>query len=167
LEIADLLGNLQLLDGLRRLEPEGFTRGKEMQYLAQTVEAGGMLYDEYRYAPEVEEDPIVIAFKPKTHPLEDYGYDAPRFVPTDTVYLREQVERCAANGADPKEELETYRVVGLQLVEYLSSSGRLTEAPYWLIGVRCRTGSRDVRWLEEEELVGAGEVENPDGFGEF
>ncbi|NJO93361.1 MAG: hypothetical protein HC820_01475 [Hydrococcus sp. RM1_1_31] len=134
----------------------------------QTVEAFGISYPEIRYYPEpteVEEPLITIEFKPKTHPLDDYSYSHPRFVFGDLVVFKDQWEYCLEHPDDSSEELEFFRICAMELVAPKSESGRLTEAPYWLYGIRCSTGTQEIMWFDEDELMSERDLKfDPIGF---
>lgn len=128
--------------------------------LIQTIEANGLPYSEYRYEPEILETTLVtIEFRPESHPLDDYDYSPPRFVFNDTVALQQQWNHCLQADLDPDEELDYYRVCALELVEPKSKSGRLNDAPYWLIGIRCLSGTRELIWFEQDELLSKEDLE--------
>jgi len=127
-------------------------------YKVQTLEAFGTSYVEKRYEPESDNvGKITIEFYPNVHPLDElvleYEYPYPVFVFGELVALRQQWEYCRKHGIAPEEEINYYRICALELVAPESESGRLTEAPYWLYGIRCTTGTKELMWLEEEELV--------------
>ena len=129
-------------------------------YEVQTLEAFGMPYVEYRFEPEASDIPIItIEFQPQVHPNDEYNYPHPLYVFGDIVALRQQWEHCQEHGINPDEEMDYYRICALELVEHKSKSGRLTDAPYWLYGIRCTTGTKELMWFEEEELVAKRVVE--------
>jgi hypothetical protein len=124
-------------------------------YDVQTIEAFGMPYTETRYYPEtvdVEIPIISIEFKPETHPQDDYCYEQPKFVFGDVVVLRSQWETCQ-NQNDPFEEVDKFHICAMELVTRKSKSGRLTSAPYWMYGIRCDTGTKELIWFDEDELL--------------
>jgi hypothetical protein len=128
----------------------------------QTVEAFGISYPETRYYPEptdVEEPLVTIEFKPKTHPLDDYCYSQPSFVFGDLVVLKEQWDYCQEHPVKQNEELDFFRICAMELVERRSKSGRLTSAPYWLYGIRCSTGTQELMWFDEDELMSSRNLE--------
>jgi hypothetical protein len=130
-------------------------------YEVQTIEAFGIPYTETRYYPEpseVEPQLITIEFKPKTHPLDDYCYSQPRFVFGDVVVLKKQWDYCQDHPVKPDEELDIFRICVMELVERRSPSGRLTSAPEWLYGIRCTTGTKELMWFEEDELMSSREL---------
>ena len=108
------------------------------EYIAQTLDAFGIPHTEYRCSPEVEEQVIItIEFKPEIHYLDDYSYPQPQFVFKEEVALAKQVEYCQQNNIALSEEvIEFYPIRAMELVERKLSNGRLTEAPYWLYGLR-------------------------------
>jgi hypothetical protein len=135
-------------------------------YDVQTIEAFGISYPETRYypeQPEVEKPFVTIEFQPKTHPLDDYDYSHPRFVFSDLVILQEQWDYCQAHHVEPNEELDIFRICAMELVERRSQSGRLTSAPEWLYGIRCTTGTKELIWFSEDELMSGRELE-PDSI---
>jgi hypothetical protein len=135
-------------------------------YDVQIIEAFGISYPETRYYPELtdlEPQLITIEFKPETHPLDDYGYSQPRFVFGDLVVLQEQWEHCQENHVEPNEELDIFRICAMELVERRSKSGRLTSAPEWLYGIRCTTGTQELIWFDEDELMSSRELK-PDSI---
>jgi hypothetical protein len=107
-------------------------------YEVQTISAFGIPYTESRIAPDPTEIEIVtIEFIPDPDNRSDYGYSHPRYTFTETVALRADWEQCQQHKLDWRDELTFYRVCSLQLVELFSkATGRLTEAPTWLFGVR-------------------------------
>lgn len=135
-------------------------------YEAQIVEAQGIPSVEFRYEAEPTETQIVtIEFTPQIHPLDDYTYKHPLFVFGDIVALTEHWECCQKNQLDPNEELHWFKVCAMELIEPQSKSGRLTDAPYWLYGIRCQTGTQELMWFEEGELISKREIES--GLEEF
>jgi hypothetical protein len=133
-------------------------------YIADTVECGGIPCFEYRIAPDPTEIEIVtIEFTPDPDNRSDYGYSHPRYTFTETVALRSDWEKCQQHKLDWRDELTFYRVCSLQLVELFSkATGRLTEAPTWLFGVRSYY-SRELRWFSEEELISVREMQQDNG----
>lgn len=128
----------------------------------QTIRAFGVPYTETRYYPEptdVEEPLITIEIKPKTHPLDDFGYSRPRFVFGNVVVLKEQWQYCQEHPDDSSEELDIFCICAMELVERKSESGRLTEAPHWLYGIRCSTGTQELMWFIEDELLSEQDLE--------
>jgi hypothetical protein len=130
-------------------------------YEVQTISAFGIPYTETRYYPEpTENEPqlITIEFKPKTHTLDDYGYSQPKFVFGDLVILQEQWDYCQAHHVEPNSELDIFHICAMELVERRSKSGRLTSAPEWLYGIRCTTGTQELTWFSEDELMSSREL---------
>jgi hypothetical protein len=130
-------------------------------YEVQTISAFGMPYTETKYYPEpTENEPqlITIEFKPYTHSMDEYSYSQPRFVFGDLVVLQEQWDYCQENQVEPIEELDIFRICAMELVERRSKSGRLTHAPEWLYGIRCTTGTKELMWFEEDELMSSREL---------
>ena len=133
-------------------------------YEVQILEAFGKSYTENRYEPETDNiGKIAIEFYPNVHPLDEltctYEYPHPLHVYGNLVALRQQWEHCVKNNLPFPEEINYYRICALELVEPKSKSGRLTDSPYWLYGIRCTTGTKELMWLEEEELVAPRVVE--------
>ncbi len=122
-------------------------------YTAQTVEAFGMPYTEYRSQPEEIPEIITVEFYPKNHPLSEYTYPHPKFVFTEKVVIREQYEYCLENQINLAEELNSYPIKAMELVENKLSNGRLSSAPYWLYGIRCHSGTRELMWFSDDELL--------------
>lgn len=119
----------------------------------QTVEAFGIPYVEYGHdEPEVEQR-ICIEFTPHTHHLDDYGIPEPAFKFCDEVAMRQQYDHCVENNIDFSEELDIFRICAMELVEYRSQRGVLTDAPYWRYGIRYARGTRELIWFEEDELA--------------
>ncbi|MGH2413990.1 MAG: hypothetical protein ACRDEA_09930 [Microcystaceae cyanobacterium] len=135
----------------------------------QTLKAFGIPYVEYRDEPDVTDILIIsLEFQPEIHPNDDYGYFQPEFVFGDVVALREQWEYCCSNHIDFTEELDLFKVCAMELVEPRNRSGWLTEAPSWLIGIRCSNGTRELMWFNEEELISKREIEqDPEDLNEF
>lgn len=129
-------------------------------YEVQTIEAQGIPYAEYRYAPEPTDIEVVtIEFTPDPDNRSNYGYSHPRYTFTETVAIRKDWERCQDNNLDWRDELILYRICSLQIVELFSKpSGRLREAPTWLFGVRS-SYSLQLLWFEEEDLISVREIE--------
>ena len=129
-------------------------------YAVQTVEVGGVPYTEYRCSPEVEEQIIItIEFKPEVHPMDDFSYRQPQFVFLEEVALAKQVNYCQQNKIALSEEvIDFYPITAMELVERKLSNGRLTEAPYWLYGLRSTEGTRELMWFIDEELISKREV---------
>ena len=121
-------------------------------YTAQTVEAFGMPYTEYRSQPEEIPEIITVEFYPKNHPLSEYSYPHPKFVFTEEVVIREQYEYCLENNIN-LEQLNPYRIEAMHLVENRLSNGRLSEAPHWLYGLRSPYGTRELMWFDDSELL--------------
>lgn len=126
----------------------------------QTIEAFGIPYTEYRIAPDPTDVEIVtIEFTPDPDNSNTYGYSHPRYTFTETVAKRKDWERCQQHNLDWQEELILYRVCALELVElFLKATGRLTQAPSWLFGVRS-SYSRELHWFEEDELISLREMQ--------
>jgi hypothetical protein len=130
-------------------------------YEVQTIEAFGISYPETRYYPEpTENEPqlITIEFKPHTHSMDEYSYSHPRFVFGDVVVLKDQWEYCQENQVEPDSELDIFRICAMELIERRSKSGRLTSAPEWLYGIRCSTGTQELMWFDEDELMSGREL---------
>jgi hypothetical protein len=119
----------------------------------QTIEAFGIPYVEYDYSePEVEQR-ICIEFTPPAHHLDEYAIPDPAFTFCEEVAVREQYDHCLKNNIDFSEGLDVFRISALELVERRSKSGVLTDAPYWLYGIRYARGTRELIWFEEDELA--------------
>jgi hypothetical protein len=132
-------------------------------YEVQTIFAGGIPFTEYRHAPDITDIQIVcIEFKPDQNCIQEYTYPQPKYTITETVAKRSDWECIKQSNADWREHLNLYRVVGLRLVEYFSSNGKLKETPRWIFGVS-RQSSREVVWMEEDDLVSVQELE-PDYY---
>jgi len=69
-------------------------------------------------------------------PYVEYGHDEP------------EVE----HNIDFSDGLDIFRISAMELVEYRSKSGVLTDAPHWLYGIRYARGTRELIWFEEDEL---------------
>jgi hypothetical protein len=122
-------------------------------HVRQTVEAFGIPYVEYDYSePEVEQR-IRIEFTPRTHHLDDYAIPQPAFTFCEEVAIAEQYDNCVQNNINPIDELDTFRICALELVEARSKCGILTDAPHWRYGIRYARGTRELTWFEEDELV--------------
>ena len=122
-------------------------------HVRQTIEAFGIPYVEYGHdEPEVEQR-ICIEFTPQVHHLDDYGVPEPAFKFCDEVALRDQYDQCVQNNIDFSDGLDIFRISAMELVEYRSKSGILTDAPHWLYGIRYTRGTRDLIWFEEDELA--------------
>jgi hypothetical protein len=129
-------------------------------YEAQTISAFGIPYTEYRYTPEPTDIEVVtIEFTPDPDNKSNYSYSHPRYTFTETVAIRKDWERCQQNNLDWRDELILYRICSLDLVELFSkSTGRLTEAPSWMFGVRS-SYSLQLLWFEEDDLISLREME--------
>jgi hypothetical protein len=122
-------------------------------YTKQTIEALGIPYVEYGYdEPEVEQR-IQIEFTPRTHRLDDYAVPEPAFTFCEEVALGAQYDYCLEQNLDLSEELDTFYICALELVECRSQNGVLTDKPYWCYGIRKVRGTRELLWFEEDELV--------------
>ncbi len=127
------------------------------EYIAQTLDAFGIPYTEYRCPPEVEEQVIItIEFKPEIHYLDDYSYPQPKFIFQEEVAILKELTFGAL--PNPLEEVDFYPIRAMELVERKLSNGRLTEAPYWLYGLRSTEGTRELMWFSEDELISKREV---------
>lgn len=129
----------------------------------QTVEAFGVPYVETRYQPEIDERQLItIEFEPPIHPHDDYGYYHPQFTFLEAVAIREQLEDCLKNKLDLAEHLELYEITAMQLTASRTEKGRLKEAPRWRYGLRCGSGTMEMMWFSEDELISKRDL-----FGEF
>ena len=127
------------------------------EYIAQTLDAFGIPHTEYRCSPEVEEQVIItIEFKPEIHYLDDYSYPQPKFIFQEEVAILKELTFVAL--PNPLEEVDFYPIRAMELVERKLSNGRLTEAPYWLYGLRSTEGTRELMWFSEDELISKREV---------
>jgi hypothetical protein len=136
-------------------------------YAVDTVESGGIPRFEYRVEPEpgqITSDIITIEFKPEKHPLDEYSYSHPEFTLTQRVVLKEHyeaLEMCKMQFSDEYDSstLKYYRICAIEIVEPKSSSGRLTDDPYYLFGIRCETGTKEMMWFSSDELIASRELE--------
>ena len=120
----------------------------------QTIEAFGVPYVETRYQQEVEEKQLItIEFEPPIHPHDDYGYCHPYFVFLEAVAIRKQLEDCLRNKVDLAEHLELYEITAIQLIAPRTPEGRLIKAPHWSYGLRCGSGTQELMWFSEDELL--------------
>ena len=118
----------------------------------QTIEAAGALVTEYRTQPEVGEQRLItIEFKPPVT-SDEYMVEQPSFVFGDTVILREHWDNCYLNKLDT-DEIATFTICGMELVEPKNQLGQLIDYPYWKFGIRNTDGSKEMIWREEQELV--------------
>ncbi len=128
-------------------------------YQAQTIEKGGVPYSEYRTAPDFTDYPIVtIEFTPDPDRCGIYAYPQPKFVPTEEVTLRVHWEYCRDNSLDLSAELEYFRLCAVEIVEDMDERGRLKAPPYWLYGFRTPSGTKELIWFEEDDLVAKREI---------
>ena len=120
----------------------------------QTIEAFGVPYVETRYQPEIDERQLItIEFEPPIHPHDDYGYSHPQFTFLETVAIREQLEDYLENGLNLAEHLELYEITAIQLTAPRTKEERLTKAPRWSYGICCQTGTKELMWFSESELI--------------
>lgn len=88
----------------------------------------------------VERPLITIEFAPKIHPDEtEYSYKHPQFVFGDCVILKNEY---------PQRE---YNVVGMELIESKTSSGRLLSQPRW----KYKVSNSEVCYWKEESAIKA------------
>ena len=118
----------------------------------QTIEAFGIPATEYRTQPQVEEQQLItIEFTPPGI-NDEYLVEQPEFVFGDTVIIKEQWDNCFLNQLDT-EELDTFTVCAMELVEPKNQLGQPSEQTYWNYGLRCTSGTRELIWFKENELV--------------
>ena len=125
-----------------------------MSYITeiQTIEAFGIPATEYQTQPEVGEQRLItIEFKPPVTNGE-YMVEQPSFVFGDIVVLRQEWDNCYLNQLDT-DEIATFTVCGMELVETKNQVGQLIDYPYWKLGIRSTDGSKEMIWREEHELV--------------
>ena len=118
----------------------------------QTIEAAGIPVIEYRTQPEIDEQRLItIEFIPPG--INDkYLVEQPEFVFGDTVIIKEQWSHCFLNQLDT-EELDTFTVCAMELVEPKNNLDQPSARPYWKYGVRCTSGTRELIWFKEHELT--------------
>ena len=118
----------------------------------QTIEAAGIPTIEYRTQPEVDEQRLItIEFTPNVT-NDEYLVKQPEFVFGDTVIIKEQWDNCFLNQLDT-EGLDTFTVCAMELIEPKNPSGQLIDHPFWQYGLRCLSGTRELIWFSENELV--------------
>ncbi len=118
----------------------------------QTIEAAGIPTTEYRTQPEVSEQRLItIEFTPNAT-NDEYLVKQPEFVFGDIVIIKQQWEDYFINRMDTN-ELDTFTICGMELIEPRNQSGQLIDYPYWQYGIRCTEGTREVIWFKENELV--------------
>jgi hypothetical protein len=114
----------------------------------QTVEAAGIPRTEYRYYPEPEDvELITLEF---TVCQESYAYSHPQFTFRQLVATKEQWQDQQDH---PDRELDLLSICALELVEPRDHQGELTRAPHWRYGLSCSTGTKELVWFDESELV--------------
>ena len=117
-------------------------------YETQTIEAFGVSYTEFRHEPDESDVQLVtIEFQPPLDTKSQYLYPHPIFTFGDMVAIRQQQE------SSLDRELDYFEISALELVKPVSESGELTAAPYWLYGLRCQNGTKEMLWYREEQLV--------------
>ena len=118
----------------------------------QTIEAAGIPVTEYRSFPEVEEQQLItIEFTPNVT-SDEYLVKQPGLVFGDTVIIREHWDNCFLNQLNT-EELDTFTICAMELIEPKNQSGQLIARPYWRYGIRCLDGTKELLWFKEHELV--------------
>lgn len=118
----------------------------------QTIEAAGIPAVEYRTQPEVGEQRLItIEFTPNAT-SDEYLVEQPEFVFGDIIVIKQQWEHCFLNQMDT-EDLDTFTICGMELIEPKNQSGQMIDYPYWKYGIRSTDGSKEVIWREEYELV--------------
>ncbi len=118
----------------------------------QTIEAAGALVTEYRTKPEVDEQRLItIEFKPPVT-NDEYMVEQLSFVFGDIVILKEQWNNCYLNKLDT-DEIATFTICAMELVEPKNQLGQLIDYPYWRYGIRCLDGTKELIWFKENELV--------------
>ncbi len=118
----------------------------------QTIETAGIPTIEYRTQPEIDEQRLItIEFTPPAT-NEEYLVKQPEFVFGDTVIIKEQWSHCFLNQLDT-EGLDTFKVCAMELVEPKNNLGQPSDRPYWKYGVRCTSGTRELVWFKENEIV--------------
>ncbi len=118
----------------------------------QTIEAAGIPITEYRTQPEVYEQRLItIEFTPPVI-NDEYLVEQPGFVFGDTVIIKQQWEDYFINQMDT-DELDSFTVCGMVLIELKNELGQPIDYPYWKYGVRCTEGTRELMWFKENELV--------------
>ena len=118
----------------------------------QTIEAAGIPTIEYRTQPEVDEQRLItIEFTPPAT-NDEYLVKQPGFVFGDIVIIKQQWEDYFLNQMDT-DELDSFTICGMELIEPRNLSGQPIDYPYWQYGIRCTEGTREVIWFKEHELV--------------
>ena len=118
----------------------------------QTIEAAGLPVIEYRNQPELYEQRLItIEFTPPAI-NDEYLVEQPGFVFGDIVIIKEHWNNCLINRLDT-EELDTFTVCAMELIEPKNQSGQPIDYPYWHYGVRCTEGTRELIWFKEQELA--------------
>lgn len=134
-----------------------------MTYISDKIEHQGIPYLEFRTEPQPNQL-IEISFTP-TYWDDIYEYDNPKFTLAQSVVIAQQWDYCCEHGIDFHEEHEVYRICALELVEPTSRhSNGLTEAPYWMFGIRGTRGTKELIWFSEDELLSLAEIKTS---GEF
>jgi ethanolamine utilization cobalamin adenosyltransferase len=113
-----------------------------MTYLQeiQTIEAAGIPTVEYRTQPQVDEQQLItIEFTPNAT-NDEYLIEQPEFVFGDIIVMKQQWENCFLNKLDT-ENLDTYTICGMELVEPKNQSGQMIDYPYWKYGMGAKRKS--------------------------
>ena len=125
-----------------------------MAYLTeiQTIEAAGVPVIEYRTQPKIDEQRLItIEFTPNAT-NDKYLVKQPEFVFGDSVIIKEQWSHCFLNQLDT-EGLDTFTVCAMELIEPKNNLDQPSDHSYWQYGVRCTSGTRELVWFKENELV--------------
>ena len=125
-----------------------------MSYISeiQTIEAAGTPTTEYRTQPDLTEQRLItIEFTPPAT-NDEYLIEQPAFVFGDIVIIKQQWEDYFIKQMDT-DELDSFTVCGMELIELKNQSGQPIDYPYWQYGIRCTEGTRELMWFKEHELT--------------
>ena len=114
-----------------------------------------MTYLTRQQEPE-ETQLITIEFTPVQD--EEDSCPQPKFIFGDRVVTKEQGEYCQSKGISVPSIL-FMTICAIELVQSLTSSGKLLSKPRWKYGIRSTLGTRELIWFEESDLFFANPVD--------
>lgn len=124
----------------------------------QTIAVAGIPRTEYRSPAPIKTE-ICICFTP-AHEDDEYCYTSPKFVFGDLVAIAIEYEQ--VKGTELASELTFHKILAIELVEpvvKVRGKETLSDAPYYLYGIRDSRIQGNLRWFMEEELLHKREIE--------
>jgi len=94
---------------------------------------------------------VTIEFSVDSEIAGKFSYPHPRFTFKDRVVIASELDYYVNSNLDLG-EIEILEINAIELVERIDR-GKLISQPYWQYGVKSQSGTKEIVWFEETELV--------------